>query len=135
MGQRPYIGIYGADYPTPDGTCVRDYVHVSDLARAHVLALEYLEQGGESQKINLGNAKGFSVRQIIDATEKVTGRHIPVKEESHRPGDPSQTGASIEKAKEILGWSPQYTDIHEIIRTAWEWHLKNSGGFSDQCTR
>jgi UDP-glucose 4-epimerase len=128
LGRRPYISIYGTDYLTSDGTCVRDYVHVSDLAHAHVLALEYLEQGGESQKINLGNASGFSVRQIIDAAEKVTGRHIPVKDEFRRPGDPSQTGASIKKAKEVLGWSPRYTDIHEIIRTAWEWHRAQEAG-------
>jgi UDP-glucose 4-epimerase len=129
LGRRSYISIYGTDYPTPDGTCVRDYVHVSDLACAHVLALEYLEQGGESQKLNLGNASGFSVRQIIEAAEKVTGRHIPVKEEPRRPGDPSRTGAAIEKAKEILGWFPRYTDIHEIIRTAWEWYLGKPTGY------
>jgi UDP-glucose 4-epimerase len=129
LGRRPYIGIYGMDYPTPDGTCVRDYVHVSDLARAHMLALEYLEHGRASQKINLGNAKGFSVQQIIDAVEKVTGHFVPTKKEPRRPGDPSRTGAAIEKAKEILGWKPEYTDIHEIIRTAWEWHLGNPKGY------
>jgi UDP-glucose 4-epimerase len=129
LGKRPYISIYGTDYPTPDGSCVRDYVHVSDLARAHVLALEYLEKGKESQKINLGNAHGFSVRQIIAAVEKVTGCTIPVREESRRFGDPSQTGALIEKAREILGWIPQYTDIHKIIRTAWEWYTTHSSGY------
>jgi UDP-glucose 4-epimerase len=122
LGRCPYIGIYGTDYPTQDGTCVRDYVHVSDLARAHMLALEYLERGRASQKINLGNAEGFSVRQIIGVAEEVTGRRIPVREEPCRPGDPSRTAAAIEKAKEILDWSPEYTDIREIIRTAWEWH-------------
>jgi len=132
MGKRPHISIYGTDYPTPDGTCVRDYIHISDLAQAHLLALDYLDKkiaGPKSQKINLGNGEGFSVRQIIEAARKVTNKHITVKEELRRAGDPSQIWASAEKAREILGWAPQYTDIHEIIQTAWEWHTRNPEGY------
>jgi UDP-glucose 4-epimerase len=128
-GKRPYISIYGTDYPTPDGTCVRDYIHVSDLANAHALALEYLRQEQQSQKFNLGNGAGYSVKQIIDAAEHVTGKRIPVKEEPRRAGDPPCAEASIKKTKEILNWAPQYTDINEIIRTAWEWHLQNPDGY------
>jgi UDP-glucose 4-epimerase len=129
MGQRPYISIYGTDYPTPDGTCIRDYIHVSDLAEAHVLALDYLDKGGASAKINLGNGEGFSVKQIIETAEVVVGKRIPVQKEARRTGDPSQTGALIKKARELLNWSPQYTDISEIIRTAWEWHSQNPEGY------
>lgn len=129
MGKRPHISIYGTDYPTPDGTCVRDYIHISDLAQAHLLALDYLGTEQKSQKINLGNGAGFSVRQIIEATRKVTDKHITVKEESRRAGDPSQIGASTEKARKILGWTPQYADIHKIIQTAWEWHMRNPEGY------
>ena len=131
-GKRPYISVFGTDYPTPDGTCVRDYIHVSDLANAHVLALEYLGKEKQSQKFNLGNGNGFSVKQIIEAAQKVTGRHIPIKEEPRRAGDPSRTEASVKKVKEILGWIPRCTDIHEIIQTAWEWHLKHPDGYDNE---
>ncbi len=130
MGQRPYIGVYGSDYSTPDGTCVRDYIHVSDLAKAHWLALDYLDKEKTSQKINLGNGSGFSVRQIIEAAGKVTGREIPVREELRRPGDPSGTTASVEKARRVLNWTPRYTDIHEILQTAWEWHVQHPDGYT-----
>jgi UDP-glucose 4-epimerase len=129
MGKRSHVSIYGTDYPTSDGTCIRDYIHVSDLASAHLLALGYLDKEKESLKINLGNGDGFSVRQIIEATKKITGKQIPVKEESRRVGDPFQTGASVELAKKILGWAPQHTDIHAIIQTAWEWHFRNPDGY------
>ncbi|MDR1977606.1 MAG: UDP-glucose 4-epimerase GalE [Synergistaceae bacterium] len=129
LGKRPHVDIYGVDYPTPDGTCVRDYIHVADLADAHVKALRYLREGGPSQKINLGNGKGFSVREIVAAAEKITGLKIPVREEARRDGDPSVLIASSEKARAILGWTPRYPGLEDIIRSAWEWHRTNPGGY------
>jgi len=132
MGKRPHISIYGTDYLTPDGTCIRDYIHISDLAQAHLLALDYLEREQKSQKINLGNGTGFSVRQIIEAARKVTNKPIPIHEEPRRAGDPSQIWASAEKVRKILSWVPQYTDIHEIIQTAWKWHMLKPEGYASQ---
>lgn len=124
LGKRESISIWGTDYPTPDGTCLRDYIHVSDLADAHVLGLEYLLQGGKSEAFNLGNGNGFSVRQVIETARQVTGRDIKVVECDRRPGDPSILVGSSDKAQKILGWSPQYPDLKQIISDAWQWHQR-----------
>jgi UDP-glucose 4-epimerase len=124
LQRRKHITIYGTDYDTPDGTCIRDYIHVSDLANAHVLGLKYLENGGESDVFNLGNGNGFSVREVIETARKVTDREIPVVEGARRPGDPAQLIGSAEKAKKILGWKPQFNQLETIIATAWKWHQK-----------
>ncbi|WP_448533745.1 UDP-glucose 4-epimerase GalE [Parathermosynechococcus lividus] len=122
LGRRPHISIYGTDYPTPDGTCIRDYIHVSDLAHAHVLGLKYLLAGNASNIFNLGNGQGFSVRQVIDTAARVTGCHIPVHQSDRRDGDPARLVANADRARRILGWQPQYADIEEIIAHAWRWH-------------
>ncbi len=124
LGKRPHISIYGSDYPTPDGTCIRDYIHVSDLATAHVLGVEYLLQGGKTEIFNLGNGDGFSVRQVIDTAQIVTQCPIPVLIGDRRPGDPPILVGSSEKAQEMLGWQPQYPQATDIIRHAWHWHQK-----------
>lgn len=124
LGKRSSISIWGTDYPTPDGTCLRDYIHVSDLANAHILAIEYLLQGGNSEVFNLGNGSGFSVRQVIETARQVTGRDIKVIECDRRPGDPSILVGSSDKAQKILGWYPQYPDISKIISDAWQWHQR-----------
>lgn len=129
LGRRPHISIYGTDYPTPDGTCVRDYIHVTDLADAHVLALRYLLNGGESDAFNLGNGNGFSVREVIAAAEKVSGKKIAVVEAPRRAGDPSVLVGSAEKAKRVLGWTPEFLTIDRIVETAWAWHQTR---FSDK---
>lgn len=123
MGKRDAITIYGTDYPTPDGTCIRDYVHVCDLVDGHLRALEYLRNGGESTAFNLGIGKGFSVREIIDAAKAVTGKDIPVIEGERRAGDPAVLIASGSKAMDILGWQPEYTSPAPIIEDAWRWHI------------
>jgi len=122
LGKRESISIFGTDYPTPDGTCVRDYIHVSDLADAHVLGLEYLLQGSDSEVFNLGNGLGFSVREVISAAQEVTGLTIPVQECDRRLGDPPSLIGSSEKARKILGWQPQYPGIKDIVLHAWQWH-------------
>lgn len=127
LGLRPSISIYGTDYPTPDGTCIRDYIHVCDLADAHILGLEYLLNGGESAVFNLGNGNGFSVREVIDAAIRVTGRTIPVVETERRPGDSSELVGSSQRAREILGWNPKYNDIDTILAHAWQWHQHRHG--------
>lgn len=127
LGRRGSIRIYGEDYPTPDGTCIRDYIHVSDLAEAHLLALEALSVAGEGQGaliFNLGNGQGFSVREVIESARRVTGHPIPVEIHPRRPGDPAVLVASSAKAVSELGWKPHYTGLDEIIRTAWVWHRK-----------
>jgi UDP-glucose 4-epimerase len=124
LGRRDEISIFGTDYPTVDGTCVRDYIHVSDLATAHVLGLEYLLKGGESQAFNLGNGLGFSVREVIEAARKITGQVIPVQECDRRPGDPPALVGSSDKARMLLGWQPQYTDLSSLMAHAWSWHQK-----------
>lgn len=124
LGKRESISIWGTDYPTPDGTCLRDYIHVSDLANAHILGVEYLLQGGKSEAFNLGNGNGFSVRQVIETARLITGREIKVVECDRRPGDPSILVGSSDKAQKILGWSPQYTDLGKIIDHAWQWHQR-----------
>ena len=127
LGKRESISIFGTDYPTDDGTCVRDYIHVSDLADAHVLGLEYLLKGGDSTFFNLGNSNGFSVKEIIEAARLITGKDIKAVECDRRPGDPPALIGSAEKARKILGWQPQYTSIKDIMTHAWEWHQKRHG--------
>ncbi|MEA5619560.1 UDP-glucose 4-epimerase GalE [Cronbergia sp. UHCC 0137] len=124
LGKREHISIFGTDYETADGTCIRDYIHVSDLADAHVLGLEYLLNEGESEVFNLGNGNGFSVREVINAVEEVTGKVISIKESDRRPGDPPILIGSSEKARKILGWQPQYPGIKDIVAHAWQWHQK-----------
>lgn len=129
LGQRDRIEIYGNDYDTPDGTCVRDYIHVLDLARAHVLALEALDD--RSRVYNLGNGNGYSVREVIDTARAVTGADIPAEVGPRRPGDPAALIASSEKIREELGWSPEYGALEDILASAWEWHQKHPNGYDD----
>lgn len=124
MGKRESISIYGTDYDTPDGTCIRDYIHVTDLAQAHILGLEYLLKGGSTEVFNLGNGQGFSIREVIEAAHVVTGRPIAVTLADRRPGDPPILVGSGEKAKQVLGWNPQYADLETILKHAWQWHQK-----------
>ncbi|MBD2459565.1 UDP-glucose 4-epimerase GalE [Oscillatoria sp. FACHB-1407] len=124
LGKRDSISILGTDYPTEDGTCVRDYIHVNDLAQAHVLGLKYLQNGGDSDVFNLGNGSGFSVRDVIEAAQKVAQREINVIERDRRPGDPPVLVGSSDKARTVLGWQPQYADLTQILTHAWQWHQK-----------
>lgn len=124
LGQRESISIFGTDYPTPDGTCIRDYIHVTDLANAHILGLEYLLKDGESAVFNLGNGQGFSVKEVIDTARNVTGKDIKALEYNRRPGDPPVLIGSSDKARSILGWQPQYSSLKDIITHAWQWHQK-----------
>ncbi len=119
-GKLESLSVFGDDYPTPDGTAIRDYIHISDLSQAHLLALKYLQNGGESDAFNLGNGSGFSVLQVIAAAKRVTGRDVPYKIEARRPGDPSRLIAKAEKAASILEWKPQHTDLDSIIESAWK---------------
>ena len=121
-GKRESISIFGTDYPTEDGTCIRDYIHVTDLADAHIRALEYLKQGGESTCFNLGNGNGDSVRHVIEVVKQVTGKEFKVKEEKRRAGDPPVLIGSAEKAEKVLGWKPKYAEIETIVEHAWKWH-------------
>ena len=130
QGQRDSIDIYGTDYPTPDGTCIRDYVHVMDLARAHVLALEALADN-VSRVYNLGSGSGFSVRQVIEAARRVTGHAIPSREAPRRPGDLPKLIADSRKISAELGWETQYKDLDAIINTAWNWHRHHPNGYAD----
>lgn len=131
LGQRNAMTIFGDDYNTPDGTCIRDYVHVEDLIDAHILALEYLNTNAESQIFNLGSSTGYSVKEIVEASRKVTGKEIPVKIGERRAGDPAKLVAASEKAREILGWKPAYETIEGIIQTAWNWHEANPEGYAN----
>lgn len=130
-GKRESVSIYGTDYDTPDGTCIRDYIHVTDLAEAHILAVEYLMKGGESNVFNLGNGVGYSVREVIETARKVTGHPIPAVEISRRVGDPARLVASGEKAKTVLGWEPKITSLEDIIRSAWVWHSTHPNGYNE----
>ena len=130
-GRRDHITVYGDDYPTPDGTCLRDYIHVVDLADAHMRALDYLRRGGESDIFNLGSGSGFSVKEMIAAAEKATGKAIAVEIGARRAGDPAQLIASSEKARTVLGCQPQFTDVEEVIGTAWRWHAAHPHGYED----
>ena len=122
MGARDAITVFGADYPTEDGTAVRDYTHVSDLAKAHVLALQYLLDGGESEAVNLGTGRGHSVLEVIEAVEQVCGRNVPARRCRRRPGDPAKLVADASKARQVLNWRPEFNDLTEIVSTAWDWH-------------
>lgn len=128
--QREFVSIFGNDYPTKDGTCIRDYIHVTDLAQAHILAVKYLMNGGNSDIFNLGNGVGFSVREVIETARKVTGHPIPVKDVERRAGDPAQLIASSEKAKKVLGWKPEHDSLEEIIASAWNWHKNHPNGYT-----
>lgn len=132
LGRRDLVTIFGDDYPTPDGTAIRDYVHVSDLAAAHLLALEALNQGAKSKIYNLGNGHGFSVLEVIREVESVVGKRIPSVVGQRRPGDPAVLVASSEKARHELGWKPRYSSLADIIRTAWEWHRANPNGYKKE---
>lgn len=125
LGQRDKIFIFGDDYNTKDGTCVRDYIHVEDLADAHVLSLKYLKEEKKSNVFNLGNGEGFSVKEIIDSSRKVTEKEIPAEIADRRPGDPDNLIASSERIKAVLGWEPKYTNVEDIIDSAWQWHLNS----------
>ena len=131
-GRRGHINIFGDDYDTPDGTCIRDYIHVTDLAQAHILAVEYLQKGGENNIFNLGNGVGFSVKEVVETARKVTGHPIPAVISPRRAGDPARLVASCEKAKQILGWKPLYTELDEIIDSAWNWHKNHPNGYNDR---
>ncbi len=128
LGKRPHVTIFGDDYPTPDGTCIRDYIHVDDLGVAHVLALEKLE-AGKGLCLNLGTGRGHSVREVVDACRRVTGHAIPAQIGPRRAGDPPQLVADSRLAERVLGWRPRYTDIESIVRTAWQWHSKHPRGY------
>ncbi|HQZ96160.1 MAG TPA: UDP-glucose 4-epimerase GalE [Pyrinomonadaceae bacterium] len=128
-GTLPFVSVFGTDYATPDGTCVRDYIHVSDLGDAHIKALDLLSDGGGSTHINLGNGVGFSVLEVIEAARKVTGNAIEARMEPRRAGDPSHLIADSTKAVEVLGWKPGYTDIESIIKTAWDWKTVHPNGY------
>ncbi len=128
LGQREFISIYGTDYPTKDGTCIRDFIHLDDLAAAHLLALQGLEDH-EQLICNLGSGEGFSVRQIVDLAREVTGHEIPVREMPRRAGDPAVLIASSDKIRQVLGWNPEYSDIESIITSAWQWHKSHPRGY------
>jgi UDP-glucose 4-epimerase len=130
LGLRPPLKIFGTDYETPDGTCVRDYVHVLDLAEAHQLAVLHLRSGRESRAFNLGNGQGFSVRQVIEMVEQVSGRTVPREEAPRRPGDPAQLVASSERIRKELGWQPQFPRLQQIVETAWNWHHDHPRGYA-----
>jgi UDP-glucose 4-epimerase len=129
LGQRPHLSLYGSDYPTPDGTCVRDYVHVVDLASAHVLALEYLARGGATDAFNVGVGRGHSNRAVIAAVERAIGRPLPVVELPRRPGDPAQIYADNRRIVETLGWQPRHSDLDTIVQTAWAWRRAHPDGY------
>ncbi len=124
-GRRPHVSVFGSDYDTPDGTCIRDYIHVTDLADAHVRALQVPMASGRSEAYNLGNGRGYSVREVIDAVERVTRLTVPVLEAARRAGDPARLVSNARKASEGLGWTPQYSDLETIVATAWAWHQKS----------
>ncbi len=124
IGRKPFLPVYGTDYDTPDGTCVRDYIHVTDIARAHVLAMEYLFNGGVSGAFNLSTEKGASIQEVLSAAQRVTGKSIPIQNEGRRPGDPPMLVGRASKARKHLQWSPEHTDLNQIVHTAWQWHQK-----------
>ena len=130
LGQREYISIFGDDYDTSDGTCIRDYIHVTDLAQAQILAVDYLMKGNESNIFNLGNGVGFTVKEVIDTARKVTGHEIPARIAERRAGDPARLIASSDKARQVLLWKPEHADLEEIISTAWNWHKNHPNGYN-----
>jgi UDP-glucose 4-epimerase len=128
MGRLPYVTIFGDDYPTPDGTPIRDYIHVADLAGAHARALEYLRGGGRSQFLNVGTGNGISVLEVIECAKQVTGRTIPVVIGQRRPGDHTKLVADASLIKTVLGWTPTQSDLDSIVRSAWEWRVRHPSG-------
>jgi UDP-glucose 4-epimerase len=130
QGARPRIDVFGTDYPTPDGTCLRDYVHVEDLADAHLRALQRLRPG-EELVCNLGTGRGYSVREVIRAVEETSGRKVPVNEAPRRPGDPPALVASADRARRLLDWTPRYGDLRAVVETAWQWHSLHPRGYKD----
>lgn len=130
-GKRPHITVFGDDYPTPDGTCIRDYLYIMDLAKAHLLAVDHLAKGGETLICNLGSGDGYSVKQMIEVARKVTGHPVPTVIGKRRPGDPARLVASSKRAFEKLGWKPEH-GIEDIVRTAWEWHTSHPEGYGDR---
>jgi UDP-glucose 4-epimerase len=134
QGKRAHISVFGDDYDTPDGTCIRDYIHVTDLGSAHLAALDYLQAGGNSTAINLGNGQGYSVLEVIETARRITGKEIAVKMEARRAGDPSRLVADARKAREVLNWQPQYPDLETIVRTAWKWHESRPSGYTPSHT-
>lgn len=132
LGKREKVSVFGTDWPTPDGTCVRDYVHVTDLAAAHLLALGALESGADSAVYNMGNGSGYSVKELITVAEEITGKKINAEAGPRRAGDPARLVASSEKIRKQLGWQPKYAELKTIIETAWEWHKNHPKGFDDK---
>ncbi len=132
IGLRDPLKVFGTDYDTPDGTCVRDYIHVDDLASAHLLAADHLLAGGKSRRYNLGNGHGFSVREVIDTVQRVSGRQVPHEDAARRPGDPARLVAASDKIRADWGWQPQFTDLETIVKTAWEWHRTHPTGFQTE---
>ena len=130
-GEIPHVSVFGDNYATADGTCVRDYIHVADLAGAHLLALDYLRKGGESTAINLGNGNGYSVLEVIEAARQVTQKAIAVKIAAPRAGDPSHLVADATKARALLNWQPQFPDLASIINSAWQWHTAHPQGYAE----
>jgi UDP-glucose 4-epimerase len=128
-GEMKELSVFGADYPTPDGTAIRDYVHIADLAEAHILSLEHLRRGGASDFLNLGTGDGYSVMEVIECARKVTGKPIPTKLEARRAGDPPKLVADARKAKKVLGWTPTMSDLSTILRSQWEFHRKHPNGY------
>ncbi len=131
-GELPFVSVFGSDYDTPDGTCIRDYIHIEDLADAHLRALEHLRRGGDSEKINLGNGVGFSVLEVIETARSVTGKNIEARMEPRRAGDPPRLIADATKARDVLGWVPKHNRLRSIIESAWNWRVKNPGGYGNQ---
>ena len=131
LGEKTDVAVFGTNYPTPDGTAIRDYVHVADLAEAHILALEYLRRGGESDFLNLGTGHGYSVMEVIECARKVTGRPIPTRIEGPRAGDPPSLVADAQKAETVLGWKPTISDLASILRSQWEWRQKHPRGYAE----
>jgi UDP-glucose 4-epimerase len=131
LGKRDYVSVFGDKYPTPDGTAIRDYIHVSDLGSAHVLALEHLRKGGDSRFINLGTGQGYSVMEVIQTARQLTNHQIPTRIEPARPGDPSRLVANAELARTVLNWKPQYPDLKSIVKSAWNWHRSHPKGYDD----
>ena len=130
QGKRPFVSVFGSDYPTPDGTAVRDYIHIADLGSAHFLALKYLRENDRSDAFNLGNGKGYSVLEVVEMVRQVTGCSIPVQMEARRPGDPSVLIADASRAQDILGWQIQYPALEDIVRSAWAWHQSHPEGYA-----
>jgi UDP-glucose 4-epimerase len=130
LGSQQAIRVFGNDYPTPDGTPIRDYIHVVDLAEAHILALEYLRSGGYSDFLNLGTGRGYSVLEVIECVREVTGREIPMQHVPPRAGDPARLIADPSRAKALLGWEPAVSDLRSIVRSAWEWRLRHPSGYA-----